>query len=149
MRQENGFTLLEVLVALAILAVALPVLLTLRNRDARLLDEARMITTATLLAQEKLFETQLLGYPQPGEQIGDFVSAPPGFPLGTDIRDRAPGFRWMRRVSPTTHDALQEIRIRVSWLHGETEEAVDVVHYAFKEPPPPPDTAPGAVQVPR
>jgi general secretion pathway protein I len=138
MRQERGFTLLEVMIALAVLALALPVLLTLRNRDARLLDEARMMTTATLLAQEKLFEAQLREPLPAGEQFGDFVSAPPGFPLGTDIRDRAPGFRWTRWVNPTKFDVLQEVRIRVAWPSGNGEEAVEVVHYAFKEPPPKP-----------
>jgi general secretion pathway protein I len=137
MCQERGFTLLEVLIAVAILALALPVLLALRNRDARLLDEARIVTTATLLAQEKLFETQLLGFPPLGEQTGDFVSAPPGFPLGTDIRDRAPGFRWTRRVNATAFDALREVRIRVTWPRGATEDAVDVTLYAVNELPRP------------
>ncbi|MGQ0554700.1 MAG: prepilin-type N-terminal cleavage/methylation domain-containing protein [Nitrospiraceae bacterium] len=54
---ENGFTLLEVLLAIALLAIALPILLGLRNFDLGLQERASELTAATLLAQEKLLET--------------------------------------------------------------------------------------------
>ena len=60
----SGFTLLEVLLAIALLAIALPVLLGLRNFDLDLHARAGELTAATLLAQEKLIETELTGvYP--------------------------------------------------------------------------------------
>lgn len=58
MRREGGFTLLEVMVALAIIATALVALLGLRNYDLRMQTLARETTQATLLAQSRLFEAQ-------------------------------------------------------------------------------------------
>ena len=73
MGDERGFTLLEVLIALGILALALPILLGLRNWDLDLHARAKELTTATILAQEKLIETEL-GTPLPlGETGGEFL----------------------------------------------------------------------------
>ena len=55
----QGFTLFEVLIAMAILALALPILLGLRNWDLNLHSRAADITAATMLAQEKLIEAEL------------------------------------------------------------------------------------------
>ena len=126
--------MLEVMMAVAVLAIALPVLLGLRNRDLALRGEAKAVTTATLLAQEKLFEAELLGYPPVGEARGDFATVPPGYPPATEVKDRAPGFRWMRLVSPTPFDVIREVRIRVSWPDGGSERAVEISNYVFQEP---------------
>ena len=67
---EEGFTLLEAMIALSIIAIALPVLLTLRNFDIELESRARTITKATLFAQEKLVEIELIGFVQTGDQSG-------------------------------------------------------------------------------
>ncbi|HBR50769.1 MAG TPA: hypothetical protein DEA71_11855, partial [Nitrospira sp.] len=64
---EHGFTLLEVLLAIALLAIALPVLLGLRNFDLDLQSRATELTAATLLAQEKLLEIELAGQYSVGE----------------------------------------------------------------------------------
>ena len=72
MDNERGFTLMEVLIALSILALALPILLGLRNFDLDLHARAKELTTATILAQEKLAETEL------------------GAGIATDSRDHQP-----------------------------------------------------------
>ena len=78
MGSERGFTLLEVLIALGILALALPILLGLRNWDLDLHARAKELTTATILAQEKLIETELGTLLPLGETGGEFLSDPPG-----------------------------------------------------------------------
>lgn len=129
----RGFTLLEVMLAMALLAIVLPVLLGLRNRDLDLRERAREITTATLLAQEKLLETELLPVlPTGGEQSGDFKDAPPGLSFRATGEDRAPGYRWRRSIMPTPLEKVQEIRVEVLWTHGLNEESVELNHYVFQ-----------------
>jgi general secretion pathway protein I len=128
---ERGFTLLEVLLAIALLAIALPVLLGLRNFDLDLHSRAAELTTATLLAQEKLLEAELAGVYPLGETTGDFQNVPVGVPTTVSATDRAPGYRWKRTVLPTPLELIREVRVQVSWPRGATEETVEVSTYVF------------------
>lgn len=129
---QRGFILLEIMVAVVILSMALPILLGLRNRDIELVSHARAVTTATLLAHAKLVETAIQDLPLVGEQGGDFSAAPGGnLTLGLG---HLSGFRWTRRVMPTSSNSIREIRVRVTWPRGDDEEAVEMSSYAFLEP---------------
>jgi len=130
-----GYTLLEVMIAITILAIALPVLLGLRNWDVNLRHHARQLTLATLLAQEKLHEAQALGFPPLGEQQGDFTHAPLGLRQREDDHDRAPGFRWTQTILSTPLQRVREIHIRVFWPSGTREEFLEVHSYAFLDSP--------------
>lgn len=57
---QRGFSLLEVMVALAILVVSLAILMETLGSSALATREAERIVTATQLAQEKLAEVQLI-----------------------------------------------------------------------------------------
>lgn len=128
---ESGFTLLEVLLAIALLAIALPVLLGLRNFDLDLHARAGELTAATLLAQEKLLETELAGVYPIGEAGGDFKNAPLGTQSTFQATDRAVGYKWKRTISPTPLELIREVRVQVSWPRGATEETVEVSTYVF------------------
>ena len=132
---QRGFILLDVLLALAILAIALPVLLGLANRDVELLGHARALTAATLLAQGKVLETEMIGFPPVGEQMGDFETPPPGMTNGHGIlQNRQGAFRWTRTVDATPLEELREVRVRISWPRGRAEDSVEVTSYVFLEP---------------
>src|SRR5262245_65880367 len=75
---KNGFTLLEVLVAMAVLAVALVSLLGLYNRSLLLTIRAQRLSIATLLVQEMLTRTQLEGMDARRVTAGDFADLHPG-----------------------------------------------------------------------
>ncbi len=107
----KGFTLLEVLVAMAVLAVALVSLLGLYNRSLLLTIRAQRLSTATLLAEEMLTRTQIEGMGAMRATAGDFADLHPG---------QYPGFRWYRTMRPTALDGLWELRVGVSW--GERED---------------------------
>src|SRR6476469_10882125 len=92
----QGFTLFEVLIAMAILALALPIRRGLRNWDLNLYSRAADITAATMLAQEKLVEAELSPVYPVGETTGDFRNPPPGYQVSGDVADRAERFRWKR-----------------------------------------------------
>jgi general secretion pathway protein I len=119
------------MLAIALLAIALPVLLGLRNFDMDLHGRARELTAATLLAQEKLLEAELAGSYPIGETAGDFRNAPLGAPLTAQLSDRPVGYRWKRTVSPTPIELIREVRVKVSWPRGATEEAVEVSTYVL------------------
>jgi len=108
---SSGFTLLEVLVAMAVLAVALVSLLGLYNRSLLLTIRAQRLSTATLLVQEMLTRTQLEGMNALRVTTGDFADLHPG---------QYPEFRWYRTVRPTALAGLWELRVGVSW--GERED---------------------------
>lgn len=127
---EEGFTLLEVLLAIALLAITLPVLLGLRNFDLDLQARGAELTAATLLAQEKLLEAELLGVYPVGEVTGDFSTPPIGVQTAMPA-DRAAGYKWKRTVSPTPLELVREVRIQVSWPRGLAEETLEVSTYVF------------------
>ncbi len=128
---EEGFTLLEVLLAVALLGIALPVLLGLRNFDLDLHDRAQELTAATLLAQEKLLEAELLAAYPIGEVGGDFQGPPLGVTSTAIPVERAKGYRWKRSIMPTPLQLIREVRVQVSWPRGFTEETVEVSTYVF------------------
>jgi general secretion pathway protein I len=109
--RARGFTLLEVMIALAILAVSLVVLLGLRNRDVQLQTYARDLTRATLLARQMAATVDAEGTPELGYVAGDF---------GQDH----PGFSWQRQVTPfmaeLIGDRVREVRVSVIW--GPTDD---------------------------
>lgn len=124
-RTECGFTLLEVLVALAILAVSLVSLLGLHNYSLALVIREQNLTPALLLAQEMMTRTQLEGLAAASRRLsGDFETIHPGL---------YPGFRWQREILPTETDTLWEVRVRVLW--GEREgEGCELIYFAPLEP---------------
>lgn len=128
---DAGFTLLEVLLAIALLAIALPILLGLRNFDLDLQDRASELTVATLLAQEKLLEVELLGQYAIGETVGEFRNIPLGAQPVTHTAPRAVGYRWKQTIAPTPLELIREIRIQVTWLRAEREESLEVSTYVF------------------
>jgi len=103
-----GFTLLEVIIAVAIMGASLAILLGSVNRNLVLASQSKNQSIASTLAQQKIGEIELEGYPQIGEQQGAF--------------DEFPGFYWYLRVLPYDIEQLgTEIRIvilDVSWDEG-------------------------------
>ena len=117
---QRGFTLIEVMVSLAILATAMVVLLGLRNRDSALHQYSGELLEATLLAKEKMADQELAGFPELGEYRGDFGQ-------------ENPRFSWKETVIPTPFDSVREVRVSVSWERGNRKENVDLTSFFFNK----------------
>jgi len=71
-KRAHGFTLLEVLVAVAILAIAMVAILKANLQSLDTLTKSREKSTASLLAASKLAEIEAVGVVNWSELRGDF-----------------------------------------------------------------------------
>jgi general secretion pathway protein I len=104
-----GFTLLEVMVALAIIATALVAVLGMQSQSLSLASETKFTTTAIFLAQHKMAQLEAQGPEEVSDDSGDF---------GEDF----PGYHWSLSVSDVTSvepenasDYLRQLDLTVSW----------------------------------
>src|ERR1044071_2143874 len=106
----TGFTLLEVLVAVAIVAIALVTFMGLHLRSLDATIRAQDLTTAVLLAQAKM--ASMGEFPDTGEEQGQFEGA------------ELERFRWSTAVTEHTLDALEgsqtvlvrRLQVTVYWV---------------------------------
>lgn len=112
-RGNNGFTFIEVMVALVIIAIALTSVLGMQSQSVSLAGEARFYTTASLLAQGKMAEIEVKDLETFSSDSGDFGEELPGYTWRVEVRDVY--FDHPENVS----DHLKQVNLTVSW--GENE----------------------------
>lgn len=133
MRRERGFTLLEILVAVAILGVALVSLLALHARNLRLFAESQDVTVAGLLASRLAAETQAGPFPTVGTENGTFVGfdETPSLEFGERTGGNlATRFTWRRDVESTGLENLRRVRVAI-YAGEESEESSPIVAFEF------------------
>lgn len=83
---EKGFTLLEVMIAIAIIAIAFTSLFGSQSQSLSLAAESKFNSTAALLAQEKIaeYESGLAGFKDDEGEFGDDF---PGFTWKVEVLD--------------------------------------------------------------
>jgi general secretion pathway protein I len=102
----TGFTLIEVMVALAVVAIALLGLLSLQHSTLQSVVRASEMTKAALLAQEVMTQTEIGQFPNVGVTTGNFENTHPR---------SYPNFRWERRVEPSA--VFPEVRKVTVLIH--------------------------------
>lgn len=107
--RERGFTLLEVMVALSIIAIALTAVLSLQTSSLSLASEAKFDTTASLLAQSKIAQIETVDPENLTSGSGDFGENFPGYTWQLDIEDVSSG----DLESFSRH--LKKIQLQISW----------------------------------
>jgi len=98
-----GFTLLEVMVALTVIAFALVGLLGLHGRNIKAVARDQQLTRATLLARELVSQIQFQVASGGLQQLDSSRGTFEGYP----------GFRWEREVLSTGLDEVREVVVRV------------------------------------
>ena len=95
-RTAFGFTLLEVMIALAVMSIVLVSVYRMHSQSLTMNTAARFYTVAPLLAQNKMAELEAFssdGFP---EDSGDFG-------------DQYPGYSWQTSISEVSSEMLGEV----------------------------------------
>ena len=118
---NKGFTLLEVMIAVALIAIALTTLLGSQSQSVSFANSAKFETMAALLAQSKMSEITVQ---EPGELTND----------SGDFGDDYPGYAWEVNVSDIViagmdkiSDYLKQVDLTVTW--GVFSYNVRLYHY--------------------
>jgi general secretion pathway protein I len=114
-KDQRGFTLLEIVVALTIAAMALPALLRAFSQGTRTHSLIENRTTALYLLKLRMSEMEMLGYLEAGSEEGEF---------GTDSR-----FGWISEVAETDIEGLYEVTVTVHWQERGQEKSVELTTY--------------------
>jgi prepilin-type N-terminal cleavage/methylation domain-containing protein len=115
---QEGFTLLEVLVSLAILSATLIMAYRVTSAAISAGERSEAWTTASLLGEEKIREV-LETFPEVQETEGEFPAPHKGY-----------SFRLA--VKQALHADAREVYLTVSWKAGETVESITLSGLAVR-----------------
>jgi general secretion pathway protein I len=118
--KRGGFTLLEVMVALAVLSVVLVVVFSQQAASIARGNEARIITKATLLAQERMAGLISEEDLTEGDEEGE-------------VEDSIPPFQWKQQVEESSVEGMKKVTVLVQWKEGEKERDVRFVTYVASQ----------------
>ena len=133
-KEKDGFTLVEVLVTLAILTAVLPALLQAFASAARNQGLSDNSTTALYLLKYRMAEIEMEGYPDVGDESDEF---------GENTR-----YRWRSVVADVDSEEVENIRrvqVTVTWIHRNRERSISMSTYIADRQMPQNSNQPSAV----
>ena len=125
--ETSGFTLLEVMIATAIIAIALVAALGSQSQSVSLANEAKFATTVAFLAQRKMAELEVKDVKDLMSDAGDF---------GEDF----PGYRWESEVGDAPMEGFEKVSDRIKKIRLTVYRAEDdglkysLTLYRFNKP---------------
>ena len=119
LRDNKGFSLLEVMIALAIVSIALISLLGLSNRSILVQATVQKLTTATMLAQQVINEQELQG--------GSITAT---WKPQTEVFEPPYGdYSWDVSYQETLIPQVKQITVVVLWGDADKNEQVRLVSF--------------------
>ena len=112
---QRGFTLLEIVVALTIASIALPVLLRAFSEGTKKHSLIENKTTALYLLKLKMSEIEMLGELEVGSEEDEF---------GSNSR-----FQWTSDIAESDTEGLYEVTVAVSWQERGQDKSVELTTY--------------------
>jgi general secretion pathway protein I len=100
-KKTGGFTLMEVMIAMTILAIALVAIFQSQSQSISMSTDSRFMTTASLLAQSKMVEVETASTLDNQTKDGDF---------GPDY----PQYAWHLEVGDTLLPQFKKINVTVT-----------------------------------
>lgn len=112
---EYGFTLLEVIIALAILGIGFALAMELLASGVRSVRASEDYTQAVLLARQKMAE----------------IAATRSLDGSADAGEFSGGFHWVSEVQPLPQEEdlpaqLYQVRVRIAWPGRRGEKSLDL-----------------------
>ena len=123
-RTLSGFTLLEVMIALAVMSIVLVSVYRMHSQSLSMNTAARFYTLAPLLAQNKMAELEAL--------------SPDGFPDDSgDFGEQYPGYSWQTSITDVSSEVLGEVandlkRIDLSVSYNNNQFSHSLRTYRFQ-----------------
>jgi len=117
--KKNGFTLLEVMIAMAILAITLVVVFQSQSQSISMAGRARFETTASFLAQSKIAEIE-------AAEAENVVSGSGNF--GDDF----PDYSWQVNVTEAKIELLKKIEVKIVNERITSNNSFRLVFYRFE-----------------
>lgn len=120
---SRGFTLLEVLVAMSIIATALVALLSLQSRSIKMVESAEMYEGARMLAERLMGEGELKGV------------------TGSESNGVEGPYKWVLTEMRITPESMPEgvqalpgrqLSLDISWKEGKREEKLNFAEYIYE-----------------
>jgi len=124
---NKGFSLLELIIAIAVLAVGLVGVLQIFPIGLRASQAAGMMTKASFLAQNKIEDVKLAGFDA-------ITELPPKIPLSGKDGD----FEWAIKIDDVSLEGVESINdmrkviVTISWPERNTTRAKDFITYVTK-----------------
>ena len=138
--RQGGFTLLEVILAFALLATGLGLLLGLQSRGLQQIRWAGDASQASLYAQSKLDSIGVLDYIAPGHSEGKFEDGRYRWTLDIrEVKDPVPPPEKQAPVQttpaqPLAQPLLYRIALNVRWGRETAPEQIDFITLRARQP---------------
>jgi prepilin-type N-terminal cleavage/methylation domain-containing protein len=116
----DGFTLVEVLATLVLIAIVIPVAMRGISLATRMAGHSKKQVEAVSLAKAKLTEIVASKDWQNGDQSGDFGS------------DR-PDYQWSLETSSWSGSSLRQLDLHVFWDTGRVEHSVTLTTLVYEQ----------------
>ncbi len=121
-RTPNGFTLLEVMIAVAVLAITLTVLFGSQSQSLSLAAEAKFNTKAAFLAELKMAELES-GIIDIEDDEGDFGEDYPNFRWSIVVEDASfTDYEFLEDIE----ESIKRIRLTIFWQESPFSHDVDL-----------------------
>ena len=120
-QNKKGFTLLEVMIAVAIVGTAFVACLSLANQCIRSQSRVEHITTATMLAKHKMSELEAqarTGAANDSKRSGTYEE-----PYSI--------YAWEVEYIPTPLDGIEQVSVRIRWGDVELNDEVVIDSFTF------------------
>ena len=122
--RTEGFTFMEVIIALAIASIALLALIRLHLVSTRAVESARTLSRAAMLADMKMAEILATGYPERAGKTGVEETNNGQLQWTTNVAEVKP-----TQLNDAELGDLRKVTVNVTWGPGDESKSFEIITY--------------------